>query len=585
MCIVLHSHCKLHSRPKLLLLLPVLFPMRAHVPINCPRADGQLMDVVLACPALTHMDITGCTALSDRALAALISSYTRPPPAPTSHTAPTVTSARQQKGGHSSTRSHCSARPSPRHSGPYIGELPRCRLQLSHLCASHTHLGVRSLLALSRALTAAGGARGSVDDGDCGEEEEEVGEEKEEEEEVGEDESEVEDDKEEEEEDEEEDGASEGHETGDEEGVEEERREGSGVGGTFGGLRKLELDACPALHHALPLLHMLTAASPSLTHLSLAHTLAPGHMGAAAAPRGKGRGKEAYGGSRMGEGCAGAVDDALVSSWLHGARSLATQDMPCTSSSNSCSSDGTVALPHLTHLNVSDAPLSPSAITALCASAPRLRHLLISGWLAHAATLPRLTSLSLGGGFAWLSALHLTALASAAPLLRSLSLSSCPSLSQDAPLILANSFPALTSLTLTECSNLFSVHAPASLLALSALSALHLRHTGKQAPPDFIQQAASRLPALQHLTLDLCDALTSSFHVPQEGREEMHVMGDSLLVVQLFKCHVLHSSHAHSLTALTPSDCMSQKRTLGTKDVLVIARTTNGIATYVENVS
>ncbi|CAI5949431.1 unnamed protein product [Closterium sp. NIES-64] len=846
-------------------------------------SDGQLMDVVLACPALTHVDITGCTSLSDRALAALISSYTRPPPAPASRTAPTVTSARQQrKGGHSSARSHCSKRPSPRHSGRCIGELPRCRLQLSHLCASHTHLGVRSLLALSRALTAAGGAREGSDDGDCGEAEEEEEEEKVKE--VDEDESE--DDEEEEEEDEEEgDGASEGHEEGDEEGVGEGRRKDCGVSGTYGGLRKLELDGCPAVQHARPLLHLLTAASPSLTHLSLAHTLAPGRMGEPAAPKGKGRGREAQGGAGRGEGCSGAVDDALVMSWLHGAHTLATQAVSCTTagSSSSSSSDGTAALPHLTHLNVSDAPvshiqrhilttsqllpspttpipplpvvsapwqLSPGALSALCASAPCLRHLLISGcgkpapprppsssapssppittitipphlttlhasWalplslsipphppnpptspssvcpslppplprlfplshslralalglgatisdaslraiaaccprltalsltfqpvsddgllpllaacplrnlsllrcggpfspalfspplptaqasvaacvhhghahphahsrgpslLAHSATLPRLTSLSLGGGFAWLSTLHFTALASAAPLLRSLSLSSCPFLSQDAPLILANSFPALTSLTLTECPNLFNVHAPASLFALSALSSLHLRHTGKQAPPDFIQQASSRpclhctstsslhsphlstppshpalsprsvplaqwqLPALQHLTLDLCDALSSSFHVPQEvtmpptatttcphsppclqstpqptqspfcssthlsqqqraltptcmyggawlcvqGRAEMHVMGDSLLAVRLFKCHVLHSSHAHSLTALTPSDSTSGKRTLGTKDVLVIARTTNGIATSVENVS
>ncbi|CAI5537557.1 unnamed protein product [Closterium sp. Naga37s-1] len=718
-------------------------------------SDGQLMDLVLACPALTRMDITGCTSLSDRALAALISSYTRPPPAPASRTTPTVTSARQQKGGHSSGRSHCSERPSPRRSGRCIGELPRCRLQLSHLCASHTRLGVRSLLALSRALTAAGGAREGADDGDCGEAEEE--EEEEEVKEVDEDESE--DDEEEQEEDEEEgDGASEGHEEGDEEGVGEGRREDCGVSGTYGGLRKLELDGCPALHHALPLMHLLTAASPSLTHLSLANTLAPGRMGEPAAPKGKGRGREAQRGAGRGEERPGAVDDALVASWLHGARTLAAQAVSCTTSGSSSSSDGTAALPHLTHLNVSDAPLSAHSISALCTSAPRLRHLLISGcgkptpprppsssapssppittitipphlttlqaswalplslsipprplnpptspssvcpslpqplprlfplshslralalglgatisdaslraiaaccprltalsltfqpvsddgvlpllaacplrylsllhcWgpfspslfspplptaqaslgtcthhghthshahghrpseLARAAILPRLTSLSLGGGFAWLSALHLTALASAAPLLRSLSLSSCPSLSQDAPLILASSFPALTSLTLTECPNLFSVHAPASLVALSALSSLHLRHTGKQAPSDFIQHAASRLPALQHLTLDLCDALSSSFHVPQEGRAEMHVMGDSLLVVRLFKCHVLHSSHAHSLTALTPSDSTSGKRTLGTKDVLVIARTTNGITTYVENVS
>ncbi|CAI5942652.1 unnamed protein product [Closterium sp. NIES-65] len=776
-------------------------------------SDGQLMDVVLACPALTHVDITGCTSLSDRALAALISSYTRPPPAPASRTAPTVTSARQQrKGGHSSARSHCSKRPSPRHSGRCIGELPRCRLQLSHLCASHTHLGVRSLLALSRALTAAGGAREGSDDGDCGEAEEEEEEEKVKE--VDEDESE--DDEEEEEEDEEEgDGASEGHEEGDEEGVGEGRRKDCGVSGTYGGLRKLELDGCPAVQHARPLLHLLTAASPSLTHLSLAHTLAPGRMGEPAAPKGKGRGREAQGGAGRGEGCSGAVDDALVMSWLHGAHTLATQAVSCTTagSSSSSSSDGTAALPHLTHLNVSDAPVSQShmpcpcphyttsscwwhVISALCyfvvalphppasplhspspsasnvtssplpnfsrpppppyhpspsslrrgschrpapprppsssapssppittitipphlttlhaswalplslsipphppnpptspssvcpslppplprlfplshslralalglgatisdaslraiaACCPRLTALSLTfqpvsddgllpllaacplrnlsllrcggpfspalfspplptaqasvaacvhhghahphahsrgpSLLAHSATLPRLTSLSLGGGFAWLSTLHFTALASAAPLLRSLSLSSCPFLSQDAPLILANSFPALTSLTLTECPNLFNVHAPASLFALSALSSLHLRHTGKQAPPDFIQQASSRLPALQHLTLDLCDALSSSFHVPQEGRAEMHVMGDSLLAVRLFKCHVLHSSHAHSLTALTPSDSTSGKRTLGTKDVLVIARTTNGIATSVENVS
>ncbi|CAI7876610.1 unnamed protein product [Closterium sp. NIES-54] len=364
--------------------------------------------------------------------------------------------------------------------------------------------------------------------------------------------------------------------------------------------------------------------------------------------------------------------------------------------------------------------------------------------LAHSATLPRLTSLSLGGGFAWLSTLHLAALASAAPLLRSLSLSSCPSLSQGVCLcctpirfILVTSFvpvslqafvrfplypgyphllfpsspsscphqmrlsysptpfqhsphsrslSALTSsasmrqhpsspsapsprytcatlyvplggsasplsaplhLTLLPSSacpcallllfsfNLFvsltpfnppvrpsppfsplcspfstslrpaciphaclcfsppptiPCHHPHTIPTLTCTSTSSLHSPHPSTPPSHpalplrsLPLPQWQLPALQHLTLDLCDAL-SSFHVPQEGRAEMHVMGDSLLAVRLFKCHVLHSSPAHSLTALTP-DSTSGKRTLGTKDVLVVARTTNGIATYVENVS
>ncbi|GJP55511.1 hypothetical protein CLOM_g14461 [Closterium sp. NIES-68] len=695
-------------------------------------SDEHLMELVLACPALARLDITGCGALSDRAIAALITSYTRAPPTPACRAARPRKATRRQKGSHPFRSENPPSSPLCR--SAY--DAPRCHLQLSHVCAAHTLLSLRSLHALSSALMAAAAARGGTDGDD--DDDEEDGEEEEEDEE-----EEDEEEEEEEEVEEEDDGGSEG----DEEQVRERKREGRGhIDGIHCGLRKLQLDGCPALRHSLPLLQVLSAASSSLTHLSLSHTHSHAHAGEAAAHRDKGRGGERKGGANKGDGCLNAVDDAFVAKWLDGARTMDARGThhSSESSSGSRSSDVIRVLPHLTHLNVSDAPLSASGISALCIAAPRLHHLLITGcckptpplpssssappttitiplrlatlhasWalplslsipppsltppvarssdgspppppprafpLRHclralcvglgatisdaslraiAALCPRLTaltltfqpvsddgilpllascplrhlallhcwgpfspllfspsplsvhislshsthhahhpasathgtrplplsSLSLSGGFAWLSSPHLPLLAAAAPLLRSLSLSACPSLSHDAPLILVNSFPALTSLTLTECPNLFTHYAPSSLFALSALSSLHVRHTGKQAPANFIQQAAGRLPALQHLSLDLCDAVTSSFHVPHEGREDMHVMGSSLLVVRLFKCHVPHT-HAHSLTTLASSEGNPQKRTLGTKDVLVIVRTPNGISTSVENVS
>ncbi|KAH6837789.1 hypothetical protein C2S53_007609 [Perilla frutescens var. hirtella] len=130
--------------------------------------------------------------------------------------------------------------------------------------------------------------------------------------------------------------------------------------------------------------------------------------------------------------------------------------------------------------------------------------------------IPNLRNLKLERVTPWMTNEELAILAENCADLVKLSLVGCPLLDSKAQTIISNGWPGLTSLHLEECGEM-TADGVTSLLDCHALEDLTIRHTGPGIPRDFIMHAASKLPMLRKISIDICDAKEGDFDLPSFG--------------------------------------------------------------------
>ncbi|KAE8671654.1 BTB/POZ domain-containing protein FBL11, putative isoform 2 [Hibiscus syriacus] len=86
-------------------------------------------------------------------------------------------------------------------------------------------------------------------------------------------------------------------------------------------------------------------------------------------------------------------------------------------------------------------------------------------------------------------------------------------LDSDAQCIISSGWPGLISLRLEDCGEVTATGV-SSLLNCIALEDLLLRHNGRGIQRNFILEAASKMPLLRQVSLDLCDAKEGDFNIP-----------------------------------------------------------------------
>ncbi|XP_058739076.1 BTB/POZ domain-containing protein FBL11 [Vicia villosa] len=94
-----------------------------------------------------------------------------------------------------------------------------------------------------------------------------------------------------------------------------------------------------------------------------------------------------------------------------------------------------------------------------------------------------------------------------------LSLLGCPLLNSDSQQIISRAWPGLVTIHLEECGEI-TANGVSALLDCRALEDLLLRHNGPGLQRNFIFHAASEMPLLRKLSLDICDASEGDFDIP-----------------------------------------------------------------------
>ncbi|XP_042941637.1 BTB/POZ domain-containing protein FBL11 isoform X7 [Carya illinoinensis] len=126
---------------------------------------------------------------------------------------------------------------------------------------------------------------------------------------------------------------------------------------------------------------------------------------------------------------------------------------------------------------------------------------------------PNLRKLRLERVTPWLTNNDLIILTQTCANLVELSLLGCKLLGSDSQQIISHGWPGLTSIHLEECGKV-TENGISSLLDCTALEDLLLHHNGPGIQKNFIFYAASKLPMLRKLSLDLCDASEGDFDIP-----------------------------------------------------------------------
>ncbi|XVF55671.1 hypothetical protein PTKIN_Ptkin06aG0055700 [Pterospermum kingtungense] len=104
-------------------------------------------------------------------------------------------------------------------------------------------------------------------------------------------------------------------------------------------------------------------------------------------------------------------------------------------------------------------------------------------------------------------------------------------LNSDAQCIIAHGWPGLISLHLEDCGEV-TKNGVSSLFNCIALEDLLLRHNGPGIQRNFITDAASKMPMLRQLSLDMCDANEGDFDLPDDADQY------SLRSVKIARCNV-----------------------------------------------
>ncbi|KAA8516693.1 hypothetical protein F0562_016801 [Nyssa sinensis] len=128
-------------------------------------------------------------------------------------------------------------------------------------------------------------------------------------------------------------------------------------------------------------------------------------------------------------------------------------------------------------------------------------------------SMPNLRKLRLERVTPWMSSDDLVILTQNCANLIKLSLLGCRLLNSDSQQIISNGWPGLISIHLEDCGEV-TKNGVASLFNCRAIEDLLLRHNGPGIQRNFIVDAASKMPMLRKLSLDLCDASEGDFEIP-----------------------------------------------------------------------
>ncbi|KAK6126338.1 hypothetical protein DH2020_039910 [Rehmannia glutinosa] len=163
--------------------------------------------------------------------------------------------------------------------------------------------------------------------------------------------------------------------------------------------------------------------------------------------------------------------------------------------------------------------ISDSVITDIIKTLPYLQSLALCYCYGDISSLsfkygmPNLRKLKLERVTPWMTNDDLATLVENCVNLVKLSLIGCTLLDSGAQVIISSGWPGLTSLHLEECGEI-TAGGVRSLLDCHALEDLIIRHNGRGIPRNFIIYAASKLPMLQKISLDICDSREGDFDIP-----------------------------------------------------------------------
>ncbi|KAL3646853.1 hypothetical protein CASFOL_009397 [Castilleja foliolosa] len=185
--------------------------------------------------------------------------------------------------------------------------------------------------------------------------------------------------------------------------------------------------------------------------------------------------------------------------------------------------------------------ISDSAITNIITNLPHLQVLSLCHCLGGISSLrfklrmPNLRNLKLERVTRWMTNEDLATLAENCVNLVKLSLIGCPLLDSEAQHVISNGWPGLTYLHLEECGEI-TANGVTSLLNCHALEDLLTRHTGPGIPRNFIIYAASKLPMLRKISLDICDSKEGGFDIPSFADRHF------LSIVKIARCKLQKST-------------------------------------------
>ncbi|URE49019.1 BTB POZ domain-containing protein [Musa troglodytarum] len=131
-------------------------------------------------------------------------------------------------------------------------------------------------------------------------------------------------------------------------------------------------------------------------------------------------------------------------------------------------------------------------------------------------SMPQLRVLRLEWVTPWMTNNDLAVLTKNCPNVVEFSLSGCKLLDSASQEIISNGWPGLTFIHLEECGKI-TLDGVSFLFNCIAIEDFLLRHNGKGIERNFIYQAASKLPLLRKLALDLCDACEGGFDSPSHA--------------------------------------------------------------------
>ncbi|XVF07718.1 hypothetical protein REPUB_Repub06bG0163800 [Reevesia pubescens] len=136
-------------------------------------------------------------------------------------------------------------------------------------------------------------------------------------------------------------------------------------------------------------------------------------------------------------------------------------------------------------------------------------------------SMPNLRRLRLERVTPWMTDNDLVLLTQNCANLVELALLGCKLLNSDAECIISHGWPGLISLHLEDCGEV-TTNGVSSLFNCSALEDLLLRHNGSGIQRNFILEAASKMPMLRQVSLDLCDASEGDFDLPDDGAADRY---------------------------------------------------------------
>ncbi|KAF3956764.1 hypothetical protein CMV_018147 [Castanea mollissima] len=124
-----------------------------------------------------------------------------------------------------------------------------------------------------------------------------------------------------------------------------------------------------------------------------------------------------------------------------------------------------------------------------------------------------------------------------------LSLLGCKLLNSDSQKIISHGCPGLISIHLEECGEV-TANGVSSLLDCAAIEDLLLRHNGPGIQKTFIFYAASKLPMLRKISLDVCDASEGDFDIPDYA-ERCFLSTVKIARCKSQRCNFNLSAHTH----------------------------------------